>query len=367
MEVLQTTRSHLNNHFIEHFQEEDEHDSTYFQHLDLSVKQFDVGGRRLSEYSMAILYHGVSFYSSPDVPDKELVREIVSESFMADARKEFINSLVASNDGFLANLQYMVITINDKVVANEDFAHHVSSSNGGGESESSTSWVLVAAVAGSALGVLVAIAILFYIWRLNRSKNFLELPERYCSQEELDLEMKSTQSPSPEKSLISQESSKFTYNPRGRSEDSTLPSQFSELQVDSTQTVNVEAWQKNAISPITPAPFGADISAIEDEVQKDDLSMVEECPSSQERSSSAESSNASCFNYLSKNSLMNLANLERSSAEPPKRVTPRNMYSMSTDDSNVLSEISLHDDNSDVISDLKNLSVQFQQHRASYR
>jgi hypothetical protein len=130
--------------------------------------------------------------------------------------------------------------------------------------------------------------------------------------------------------------------------------------------VDVEAWQKNSISPITPAPFGHDISAIEDEVQRD-LSMVEECPSSQERSSSAESSNASAFNYLSKNSLMNLANIERGSAEPPKRLTPKNMYSMSTDDSNVMSEISLNDDGSDVISDLKNLSVQFQQHRTSYR
>ena len=63
---------------------------------------------------------------------------------------------------------------------------------------------------------------------------------------------------------------------------------------------------------------------------------------------------------------MSLANLERS-AEPPRRVTAPHMYSMSTDDSNVLSEISLNDDGSDVISDLKNLSVQFQQHRASYR
>lgn len=375
VEVLQSTRSHLNKHFTKYFEEEEGHDADYFQHLDLSVKQFDVGGtrRRLSsEYSMAILYHGVSFYNSSPVPDKEVVYEIVSESFMGDSRKEFVDAFLDSKDSFLANLQYMVIMINDKVVANEDFAHHVASSNGEETSSSGTSWVLVAAVAGSALGVLVAIAILFYIWRLKRSESFLELPEKYCTQEELDLELKSTQSPSPEKSLISQESSKFTYNPSGglssgMSKDSTLPSNFSTggLQVDSTQPVDVEAWQKNSISPITPAPFGHDISAIEDEVQRD-LSMVEECPSSQERSS-AESSSASAFNYLSKNSLMSLANIERGSTEPPKRVSPKNMYSMSTDDSNVMSEISLNDDGSDVISDLKNLSVQFQQHRASYR
>lgn len=375
--MLQTTRSHLNNHFSNHFQQVEQDNPNYFQHLDLSVKEFDVGGegrknRRLSyaaEYSMAILYHGVSFYNSPDLPNKDYVQDLVSESFMGDARTQFIHELVDSRDEFLSNLQYMVITINDQVVANEDFAHWSTTSTSEGDSGSNTSWILVAAVAGSAVGVMIAIAILFYIWRLNRSKSFLELPSKYCTSEEMDLELKSTQSPSPEKSLISQESSKFTYNPRGScSEDSTLPSHISELQVDSTQAVDVEAWKKGGISPITPVPFGADVSAIVDE-GGGDLSMVQECPSSQERSSVADSSgsNASAYNYLSKNSLMNLANLERGNLEPPKRVSPTNVYSMSTDDSNVLSEISLNDDGSDVISDLKNLSVQFQQHRTSYR
>jgi hypothetical protein len=227
---------------------------------------------------------------------------------------------------------------------------------------------VVLAVAGSAFGVLVALAILIYIWHLNRSKNFLELPKKYgANKDEFhdELEMKSTSSPSPENSIISQESSKFTYNPSSFSESPTLPSQFSGLEVDSSQPINVEGWQKGAISPITPVPFGADISAIEVDIAKD-LSMVEECTSSQERSSGAESSGVSDFNYLTKNSLMSLANMERS-AEPPRRVTAPNIYSMSTEDSNVLSEISLNDDGSDIISELKKLSVQFQQHRASYR
>lgn len=362
VEVLQTTREHLQGHFTKHFEVEDEQSTNYFQHLDLSVKQYDVGGRRrLVEYSMAIMYHGVAFFNG-NPPDKEFVKEIVTDSFKGDSRTDFVTTLLQSSDIFLAKLQYMVITIDDVVVANEDFAHLSKATQ---ETSSSSSWILVGVVAASALGVLVAIAILFYVWRLNKNKNFLELPEKYCTREELDLELKSTKSPSPEKSIISQESSKFTYNPRGLSDSSTLPSSFSGLQVDSTQPMNVEAWQKSSISPITPAPFGADISAIEDEMQRD-LSMVEEVSSSREKSSSLESSTVSAFKYLSKTSLSNLATLERS-AEPPKRITTNNHYSMSTDDSHVLSEISLNDDGSDVISDLKNLSVQFQQHRASYR
>ena len=271
-------------------------------HLDLSVKQFDVGGERhLAEYSMAILYHGVAYFKSAP-PDKPLAYEIVAEAFQGDLREQFVTALLESNSPFLAQLQYIVVTINDWVVANDDLSHRVSTSQD--SSSSSTSWLLVLAVAGAAIGVLVAIAILIYIWHLNRSENFLELPEKYGAKDEfhdeLDLEMKSTKSPSPEKSIISQESSKFTYNPRGFSENSTLPSQFSGLEVDSSQPINVEAWQKSAVSPITPAPFGADISAIEDDVQKD-LSIVEEGPSSQERSSSA-SSSGSAFNYLTKSS-----------------------------------------------------------------
>lgn len=367
--MLEKSRSHLKQHFEKRFAEEGKDESDYFVHLDLSVKQYDIGGERrhLQEYSMAIMYHGVSYYNDV-APDKGVTYDIVAEAFQGDLRQELITALLESRIPFLSRLQYMVVTLNDRVVSNDDLSHRASSNHE--DTSTGTSWYLVLAVAGAAVGLLIVIGILIYILLLSRSKNFLELPEKCTSrddfQNELDLELKSTQSPSPEKSIISQESSKFTYNPRSISKSSTLPSQFSGLEVDSSQQINVEAWQKNAIvSPITPVPFGADISAIEDEGHKD-LSMVEECASSQERSSFAESSNASAFKNLSKNSLMSLANLERK-AEPPKRVSPPNMYSMSTDDSHVLSEISLNDDGSDLISDLKNLSVQFQQHRAPYR
>jgi hypothetical protein len=363
--VLESSRSHLKQQFRSHFEEE-EGKSDYFQYLDLSVKQYDVGGERhLAEYSMAILYHGVAYFNRAP-PDKSLAYDIVAEAFQGDLREQFVTALLESKSPFLSQLQYIVVTINDLVVANDDLSHRVSTSQ---DSSSSTSWLVVLAVAGSAFGVLVALAILIYIWHLNRSKNFLELPKKYgANKDEFhdELEMKSTSSPSPEKSIISQESSKFTYNPRSFSESPTLPSQFSGLEVDSSQPINVEGWQKGAISPITPVPFGADISAIEVDLAKD-LSILEECTSSQERSSSAESSGVSDLNYLTKNSLTSLANMMERSAEPPRRVTAPNIYSMSTDDSNVLSEISLNDDGSDIISELKKLSVQFQQHRASYR
>jgi hypothetical protein len=365
VEVLESSRSHLKQQFRSHFEEE-EGKSDYFQYLDLSVKQYDVGGERhLAEYSMAILYHGVAYFNRAP-PDKSLAYDIVAEAFQGDLREQFVTALLESKSPFLSQLQYIVVTINDLVVANDDLSHRVSTSQ---DSSSSTSWLVVLAVAGSAFGVLVALAILIHIWYLNRSKNFLELPKKYgANKDEFhdELEMKSTSSPSPEKSIISQESSKFTYNPRSFSESPTLPSQFSGLEVDSSQPINVEGWQKGAISPITPVPFGADISAIEVDLAKD-LSILEECTSSQERSSSAESSGVSDLNYLTKNSLTSLANMMERSAEPPRRVTAPNIYSMSTDDSNVLSEISLNDDGSDIISELKKLSVQFQQHRASYR
>jgi hypothetical protein len=84
-------------------------------------------------------------------------------------------------------------------------------------------------------------------------------------------------SPSPVRSIASQDSSKFTYNPTGISmmSKASLFSMGSLSNID-MQSVNLlEAWQQNdVISSLAPAPFGHGISAIE---QKDrDLSLNEE-------------------------------------------------------------------------------------------
>jgi hypothetical protein len=119
--VLETSRSHLKQQFRSHFETE-EGKPDYFKYLDLSVKQYDVGGERhLAEYSMAILYHGVAYFNRAP-PDKSLAYDIVAEAFQGDLREQFVTALLESKSPFLSQLQYIVVTINDLVVANDDLS-----------------------------------------------------------------------------------------------------------------------------------------------------------------------------------------------------------------------------------------------------
>jgi hypothetical protein len=343
VEMLERTRAHLTEHFAVYFA------STvwegYFTDLELSVHDFEV--EKLEEHSVKITYRGVAYFVSDPVPEKDNILGLVTESFKGDARTRFIDSIIMSSDDFLLDIKYLVITVDEVVVANEDLAHHVST-----EESSSTNYYVIGAVVGASFGMIIAVVILIYTCRLKKITTWEELPENKLGRGsyDADIELKSTKSPSSDRSLISQESSKFTYNPRMLSDESTIPSHFSTLHVDVVQSVDVEAWKKNTISPITPAPFGADISAIELD-DKQILSMVEEGSSTAEMSSG----------YLSSTSLRNLD----WSTQTRKKQSP---FGMSTDNSKSMSEISLQDidDGNDVINDLKNLSVQIQQHRASY-
>ena len=363
VQVLQTSREHLNGRFSTHFTETLGEGS--FGVLDLSVSSFDTSARRrLQDDAITITYNGVATFNTDPPPDADEIKETTTDAFKGDARTEFVDALLLSGNDFLANLSYLVVGISGVVVANEDLSHRTPPPTG---SSTKTQYYLIGAVAAAAVGVVIAVGILIYTCHL-KNDEFNGLPDKGPKDDsnDLDIEMKSTRSPSPERSIVSQESSKFTYNPRGisfsvKSTDSgTLPSQFSGLQVDVSEPVNVEAWQKNTISPITPAPFGADISAIEED--KRDLSCVQEGDSNEEKSSAYLSRNTSSSNYLSRNSL---GYLDRSAAPPTRSATLGASPMYSDDDSN---KMSYHDDSSsDVIRDLKNLSVQIQKRRSGHR
>ena len=108
---------------------------------------------------------------------------------------------------------------------------------------------------------------------------------------------------------------------------------------------DLEAWQKqNTISSVTPAPFGHDISAIAE--PKDHLSVMEEGDEGSLRTRGSQ----------------RLPKHRSSSRQARKSGTPSIIQESrgrdsSTDDSN--------SNQSDVINDLKNLSLQIEQHRRS--
>jgi hypothetical protein len=342
VEMLQISRAHLKEHFSEAFTATNW--EGYFGDLELSVRDFEEGEHQL----MKITYNGVAFFDSDPVPEKAAIVDLVTKSFKGDSRSHFVDSILMSSDDFLSNIKYLVVSVDGIVVANEDLSHNVSKKN---PPFSLTDHYNYVALAGASVCFLIAAAMLIHTCRLKKNTSIVELEDdilmREKNTDEMDIESKSTKSPSPDHSLISQESSKFTYNPRGLLEESTIPSHFSTLQIE-VRSLNVEARQNNMISPITPAPFAADISVIGPDDKE--MSIIEE------ESSAAESSSG----YLSRSSLHFLNQSTNSAKKKPCR------YSMSTDNSNVLSEISLDDDEGiDVINDLKNLSLQIQQQRTS--
>ena len=346
VEMLEISRAHLKEYFSEAFTATN--GESYFGELELSVADFDEG----EDQSMKITYlqyNGVAFFNSDTVPEKNAVVDMVTKSFKGDSRSQFIDSVLMSSDDFLSNIKYVVISVDGVVVANDDLSQSILKDE---PTFSLTDHYNYVALAVSSAFFLIAAATLLCTCRRTKNKSGVKLEDDKVMREKhkdiVDIESKSTKSPSPERSLISQASSKFTYNPKGLMEESTIPSHFlSTLQIE-VDSLNVDVRQNSMISPMTPGPFLTDISAIGPDDKE--MSIIEE------ESSAAESSSG----YLSTSSIHFL----NQSTHSAKKKTCR--YSMSTDNSNVLSEISLDDDEGiDVINDLKNLSLQIQQQRTS--
>jgi hypothetical protein len=140
---------------------------------------------------------------------------------------------------------------------------------------------------------------------------------------------------------------------------------ISKLSID-MPSIDLEAWQRqNTISPVAPAPFGNDISAIE---QKDrDLSLIEEGDEEAFPPLRGKEPNQ----YLSRKSLSALEVRNSRSHKAPSRTSnrPSKIFETSIRGSDYSTEegsgMMDTQSSSDVINDLRNLSLQFDKHRSS--
>jgi len=369
----------------------------YFSYTGLDVNSFGIHGVTGS-FITTLEFDGVLFFNSDPAPSRDFIKSLLENAFQGLNFQLFLDGLLASDSQFLAELTHIIIDIGGATLTEKDLENSGATSQAEEEPSrnpldlSDWSEIAIYATAG-VVGALLIMAF-FCAVRCICSKRKRQVEDNIepvnLKSIEIPTTMAQTQprhsyipkhvrqsrkgnadnffnsrdrSPSPVRSIASQDSSKFTYNPAGTSilSKASLFSVGSLSNID-MQSVDLEAWQRNdAISSLAPAPFGHDISAIE---QKDrDLSNIEEGDEEDPRA-------AERRQYISRKARTEFEarkfrsgrqsqlSSHRSGKPAPKtnRVIDYSTESSTTDHT---------DSSSDVINDLRNLSRQIETHRRS--
>jgi hypothetical protein len=390
-QMLTTTTSYLNDYFGAYYRNTEPQD--YFSDAVLSVNSFGIHGGQGS-YITTLEIEGMVFFNSDPAPSEAFTLTLLSNAFQGLNQKIFLNKIVNGESQFLNELTYMVIEINDLEVAENNLVEGIEDVEKEIEDEEEkwydADWVEYAVFAVAGVGGASAMLCLFFLCRCccstkQQENEDGESPVKVIDEEvgtknhqrrvsrrpnnEATLEIAKTyssgnsqsRSPSPERSMASQDSSIFTYNPAGisMSKDGISLGSISNIHTE-LPSFDLEAWQnKNTISPVTPAPFGHDISAIDDQNQTKDLSLIDEGSEDSYQDRAAKVQMQSRYRPS-----MNALEVRQSRSRPvPKQgySQPSNsrMLDYSKDDSSSYRSES----SGDVINDLRNLSAQIDRHR----
>lgn len=408
-QMLDTTTTYLNKYFGAYYKNTEPQD--YFSAAILSVNSYGIHGGQGS-YITTLEFEGLVFFNSDPTPSETFILTLLSNAFQGLNQKIFLDEVGNGDNQFLNELTYMVIEINDFAVATNNLVEGTEEATTPKDEEEEemeeenwyeAEWVdyAVYATAGVAGGAFVILCFCFVLCRYfcccckkQQESEDGEFPIKVIDEEvgtknhqrrmsrqpinEATLQIAKTsssdnsqsRSPSPERSMVSQDSSNFTYNPTGvsMSKDGMSLGSLSNIN-NEMLSFDVEAWQKkNTISQVTPAPFGNDISAIDDQNQTKDLSLIDEVSEDSYRYQErvAKQQKQRMYRHHSVNALgqpMNALEVRPIQSRPVSKGgyrQPSNsrMVDHSNDDSGYKSE-----DSSDVINDLRNLSAQIERHR----
>lgn len=343
----------------------------YFSHTGLGVVAFDIDNSQSSVVATVDL-DGTAFFKTNPLPGPVFISDLLKAAFQGHSRSTYIELLQKSKAPYLKEISYLLVELNGQVIATDDLSHDFDFTQ---DSDDPGFWthtnIIIISATCASVAACCFIGLVIYLLCGNPKKQPRKRPElrvKTSGSGGTDPDDVESAGPSPLHSIGSQESSKFTYNPRsvyGEStisglsmESRTLPSHFSQIQVDTEPQFDVEAWTRhNTISPVTPAPFGNDISAIEPNTR--DLSLILEA-SNEETTPATHGSRKSASSKLTHDALKDLEN-QVLNIEWKKQNRSHGL-----DDSYFSEEGSYGaSDSSDVISDLKNLSLQINKQRAS--
>jgi hypothetical protein len=290
VQVITQTQDFLNDAFSAIYKDTD----YQFSHTSLSVTTYSIdsttdGGKKNNggeSYIASMDLAGTIFFG--DAPPQEQVSTVISAAFQQQ-NQLFLQSLVQSTDPFLQDINYAIV----RVVKNNEKTNQA---NATGASSDLDSWML-AIIVGAGTFIVVFFCCLVFVCFTPLSELQPDIENHGSSRsgksikpidtkdtdnasddgaefwEGDDAERPTPTSLSPVRSITSQDSSRFTYNPKsGRSNDSDPERGFL---TGPAEPDDIEAWEQEegTINRSTNMPFGHDISAIE---KHKDLSLIEE-------------------------------------------------------------------------------------------
>jgi hypothetical protein len=280
-ETIRITTDFLDAYFAQNF--EQTIGENYFSHVELAVVTFDV----LSGSAVSIdLVGSVSFQRLP-IPGEPFLTSLLSDAFTGDARLEYVNALQTATIPFLRDISYLVIGMNNNLIANEDVAALGNAQNDSTKKVARKHLTIaeIAIIVGTSAGfvaVVIISSLLIMISREGKKNQDTNTTDKIRGRDMVVVTrthskgssnteiIGASRSVSPLRSVLSQDSSVFTYNPGSTTNSKKAPSTFSNDHSDGSMALDVEAWAQVSIA----SPADIDISAIE--LDKKDLSLIQE-------------------------------------------------------------------------------------------
>jgi hypothetical protein len=292
VQVITQTQDFLNDAFSAIYEDTD----YQFSHTSLSVTTYSIddaastGNAKKNgdlSYIASMDLAGTIFFG--DAPPQEQVSTVISAAFQQQ-NQLFLQSLLQSTDPFLQDIDYAIVRVVKKSGNTNNQANATEASS------DLDSWMLAIIVGAGTFIVVFFCCLLFVCFTpLSELQPDIEQQGSHSGKHTInpidtkdtmdnasedgaefwegeDPERPTPTSLSPARSMMSQDSSRFTYNPKsGRSNESDTGGGFLSGPSDSLE---IEAWeQEGTINRSTNMPFGHDISAIE---KNKDLSLIEE-------------------------------------------------------------------------------------------
>jgi hypothetical protein len=282
-----------------------------FSHTSLSVTSYSIDGDGDSStgegsgtgYIARMDLAGTIFFG--DAPPQVQVSTVISAAFQQQNQR-FLQSLVLSNDPFLQDINYAIVrVVQPRGAGGRSNTAAADPNVNAEESSGMDSWMLALIVGAGTFVVVFCVCLLCVCFTpLSElqpdsieyagsgkqppisTKDTSDVSLDVSDDEENDPYEKtrrashhdperptSRQPRSPDLSVTSQDSSRFTYNPKSARSSTTGGSFLN----GPAEALDIEAWEQGSTiidrSGMNMPPFGHDISAIEN---KKDLSLIEE-------------------------------------------------------------------------------------------
>ena len=388
--ILDVTTRYMDDYFGAYYVNAEPRD--YFSSAALTIASFGIHGVP-GRFTTAVELDGILNFNADPAPSQGFIDALQANAFEGLNLDLFLENLIGADNEFLGELTHIIIEIDDYKVTEENLQE--SQSDNSGEESDETEGILDKLIQSAIYlgsGVAGALFILALSWLLrcccgdNRrvDDNFKQTKKPIDHDtivRQLQREVRRSQpretfysprerSPSPLRSLSSQDSSKFTYNPGVTS----MPAKarfsvgnFSNFNID-TPGIDIEAWQRQD---------AVDLSQIEEGVEPRESGQYRSRTSSSifevrnSRSRPKSTTHTSSQSRRKSGAEYTFEDTHIVDADGRSRAMPRTRSSSQSrrksgaeyifEDTHIVNA----EYSNDVISDLRDLSLQIDRHRRS--